>query len=512
MKPSAIGHRPSAIGMTCATSMSLSPVLSLAARCPLALVVAGSFLASAALPLTGCTGSDYAPSLTTETEASLAYSNTVAPRYSTAPYETPPYFHWWTTSEGSTELRIGADVEPRESLRHVLTGATGIRYYMGSSRDGVGVARLRNYQDDLVTEDGADPYDISGYDGFAPFIIKPNLILDLDLKAPEHADILAAVWDSVEILNDALPPEFQIAVFTPRPGYVHGPGDIFLHLESPDSAAWGCDDAAAVACTVNLINQVLNYTRSSEVWLPDDFDASNYTYMRSVILHEFLHALGIWGHVDSIEFPDSVMGTAGETIPNLGYIISQIDREVLQIMYMSQESDLYNDWGEWSDLSHHLMGRTADDAMSFGVALFNGLPQPWVRGAVPPTGLADNSRLSGTATWSGKLMAYSGPSPLFGDASLQVGLATLGNPGAEQDLRFRDIFYLNRYGSDSDDRWFHTRDIDYKVKLTGNSFYNVSDEGYEEGLVAGAFFGRSHEHMGGTVKRTDLVGSFGGSR
>ena len=463
--------------------------------------------ACAALTLTGCSGSSHAP-----TEASLAYSNTVAPRYSSDPYKTASGFHWWFTSDDSGEFRIGADVGPREPLRHVLTETNGIRYFMGSSRDGVGVERLRNYQDDLATEDGTDPYGIFGTDGFLPFIVKPHLVLDLDLDAPQNADILAAVWDSVRILNDALPPEFQIGVFTPLPGYVLGSGDIFVHLESPASAAWGCDGDAAVACTRSELNLVFDYTRSSEIWLPNDFDTSDFTYMRSVILHELLHALGIWGHVDSIEFPDSIMGTAGETIPNLGYIISKIDREVLQIMYMSQKSDLYNDWGEWSDLSHHLMGSTADDVMSFGVALFNGLPQPWVTGAVPATDLSDNRRLSGTATWSGKLLAYSGPSPLFGDASLQVGFATLGIPDAEHDLRFRDIYYLNRYGSDSDDRWFHTRDIDYQVTISGNWFDNVRDEGYEEGLVTGAFFGQSHEHMAGTVKRTDLVGAFGGSR
>ena len=36
-------------------------------------------------------------------------------------------------------------------------------------------------------------------------------------------------------------------------------------------------------------------------------------YPRKVIVHELLHALGIVGHVDSIEFPDSIMGTSGET-------------------------------------------------------------------------------------------------------------------------------------------------------------------------------------------------------
>ena len=127
----------------------------------------------------------------------------------------------------------------------------------------------------------------------------------------------------------------------------------------------------------------------------------------------------------------------------------------------------------------------------------------------PSIDLADNRRLYGTATWNGALMAYSGPSPLFGRASLLVGLATLSNPDAEQDLRFRDFYYVNRYASDSFDRWFHTRDIDCKVTIFGNTFENVGDE---QGHVIGAFFGEQHEHMGGTVKRTDLVGAFGGTR
>ena len=461
----------------------------------------------AALTMVGCSASDGpAPP-----KASLDYSNRVAPRYSYEPHESQSDLHWWTISDGSTELRIGPDVAPREPLRHVLTGGvSGIHYFMGASRDGVGVDRLKNYEQDLLTQDGDDPYGVSG-SGFLPFIIKPEVVLDLALLEPENASILEAVWDSVRILNDALPPEFQLGVYTPRPGYVAGPGDIFVHLESRGSFAWGCDNAQAVACATSQIYRglYLNYTRWSEVYLPDDLDTSDWTYMRSTILHEFMHALGIWGHVDSIEFPDSIMGTAGETIPNLGYLISRIDREILQIMYMSQETDVYNDWDEWSDLSHHLMGQTPDDEMSFGVALFNGLPQPWARGMEPSVDLADNRRLYGTATWNGALLAYSGPSPLFGSASLQVGLATLSDSDAEQDLRFRDIYYLNRYASDSPDRWFHTRDIDYKVMIFGNTFENVGDE---QGHVIGAFFGESHEHMGGTVKRTDLVGAFGGTR
>ena len=128
--------------------------------------------------------------------------------------------------------------------------------------------------------------------------------------------------------------------------------------------------------------------------------------------------------------------------------------------------------------------------------------------------LANNAllMLQGTATWWGNFLGYSGPSPLMGDAALRVNFATLSDPNAEQDLLFWDIFYVNRYGSDSPDRWFPTRDIDYKVTINGNTFFNVSSEGYEQGHVAGAFMGEFHDHMAGTVKRTDMVGAFGGTR
>lgn len=290
-------------------------------------------------------------------------------------------------------------------------------------------------------------------------------------------------------------------------------GEIMVSLETPQGIGSKCG-TGAVACAVSI--RGLYNTSSSRLYIPDDFDTSEYSFPRKVIVHELLHALGIQGHVDSIEFPDSILGTYGEFIPNLGHIISKIDREILQIMYMSQLTAIYNDWGEWSDTSHHLVGRSRTGDLNFGVALFNGLPQPWVRGGLPAMNLAENKTLTGTATWTGALLAYSGPTPIAGDASLQVGLSTLGDPAAEQNLRFRDIYYVNRFEtadrSPTSDLWFPTRNIDYKVSIRGNAFWNVVGDGYEQGRVTGAFLGRRHEHMGGTVKRTDMVGAFGGSR
>jgi len=461
-------------------------------------------VAAIVLTLAACGGGDGPVSSKTQ----LDYSNAGSARYSYAPYRSPSDIAWF-----SGQTYIGGDVEPQGGLRHVTTFENGTRFYMGAIRDGVGVDRLKNYETDLTTQDGENPYQLSG-DGFAPFLIAPWLYLDAAFLDPENAEIAAAVFDSLRMLNDALPPEYQIELKDYFNGDAAYLGTILVRLESASSVNLECG-ANAVACAKSD-HDVFGYTRSSTVIVPDDFDTSEYMHSRSVLVHELLHALGIWGHVDSVEFPDSLMGRSGGYIPNVTHILNKIDREVLQIMYMSEESGIYNDWGEWSDTSHHLAGRTEDGALNFGVALFNGLPQPWVRGTTPDMDLANNRRLYGTATWAGNFVGYSGPSPLLGDAELQVQLATLTDPDNEQDLRFRDIFYVNRFEStdysDSSARWFPTRNIDYKINVHGNQFANMRGEGYEQGWVTGVFLGPQHEHMGGTLKRTDMVGAFGGSR
>ena len=304
--------------------------------------------AAIAIGLAGCGGGG----LEVSPGSILGYSSTAAPRHSYTPHDYYSHVSIWGRNEDAAQVYIGGDLEPREPLRHVTT-LNGIRWFMGTSRDGVGVNRIKNYEHDLLTSNDTDQYNFEGH-GFVPFVEQPQLYFDADLEKPENAAIWQALNDSIQILNDALPPEFQIDWMGADDVSVAYPGEIVVRLESPASIGLTCG-TGAVACAQNQVNTQYNYTDSSVLYIPDDFDTSEYQYSRSVIVHELLHALGIWGHVDSVEFPDSIMGASGEYIPNLGHIISRIDLEVLQIMYMSQRTDLYNDWGEWSDVSSHLM-------------------------------------------------------------------------------------------------------------------------------------------------------------
>lgn len=137
------------------------------------------------------------------------YSSSGKERTSYAPYETGSHSHRWRLSGDSVEIRIGAELEPMESLRHIATARYGINIHMGALRDGVGVNRLKNYEADLKTQDGEDPYELD-QDGFYPFRSAPKLWVNSHFLKNQNKEILDALYDSIEILNDALPPEFQI--------------------------------------------------------------------------------------------------------------------------------------------------------------------------------------------------------------------------------------------------------------------------------------------------------------
>ena len=446
---------------------------------------------------------------------SMSHTGTASTRWSYAPYATGSYITRWDSTkyypdnDGVRETYIGGDVGPKEELRHVATQG-GIRFHMGRSRDGVGIHRLEKYATDLVTNDAA-----SYSDGLYPFLLFADLYLHPDWMDVEEVATFNAVVDAYKLINDTLPPESQLRYYglsderetwraADEPRY----GEIILIPFDPEDNPCGF---GAVACASNDIDRLHEETDSARVYIPTDLGDGGPLYARSVVVHELLHALGIWGHVDSVEFPDSALGTAGAHIPHLGYGLPQIDREILQILYMSQQTELYNDWGEWSDTAHHIMGETEDEAIAFGVSLFNGLPQPWAHGRTPDTALEDNWRLRGTATWQGAMVGYSGPSPLAGGTTLTVDLANVYGAHA---LAFTDIHYLNRL--DAEDPWFTTRNMNYEVWIEDdNDFSNwdpVDEERNGEGFVTGAFLGEEHEHMAGTVKRIDMVGAFGGSR
>ena len=232
---------------------------------PISALAAGAAL----LFLTACGGGEQVSQT-----AQLDYSNTAEPRHSYAPYRTRSHVFTWRGGSEARQVHIGGDVEPRENLRHFRT-ENGIRYFMGAVRDGVGVERLKNYEHDLITQDETDRYGLDGH-GFLPFIIAPHMYLDRELLDSENADILSALVDSVLILNDALPPEFQIEIKGAVPPTTTAPaGSIVVNLDLRGGHRLDLH-RRAVACAINEFNTVFDYTRSSVVHVPDDLDTSGH--------------------------------------------------------------------------------------------------------------------------------------------------------------------------------------------------------------------------------------------
>ena len=249
------------------------------------------------------------------------------------------------------------------------------------------------------------------------------------------------------------------------------------------------------------------------------------------VAHEVIHALS-FKHPDPVRFPASIMNVEvdrerrvhasgvviqlNEHVYVPGHILFPLDREALLAAYSRLEPGTLPDdlspesLGTWDDTSFHIRGDLdiPGGQVSFGVASRNDLPQPWASGPTPWTDLADNQMLSETVTWSGRLLGFTPIIEVVGGAAdLGVDLGTLYGQ--------LDFTNLEHWGPNAAPGAIGTGtiwgdgDLGYMIAVDGNMFVQT---GGDEGVVTGAFFGASHEAMGGVVERTDLTASFGGTR
>ena len=250
-----------------------------------------------------------------------------------------------------------------------------------------------------------------------------------------------------------------------------------------------------------------------------------------IVAHEIIHALS-FQHPDPARFPKSIMNielfrerpvyTAGavfrinEPVYVPGHILFPLDREALLAAYSRLEpgtlpEDLSAEsLGTWDDTSFHIRGDLdfPGGQASFGVASRNGLVQPWAFGPTPWTNLADNPVLSETVTWNGALLGIT-PSAetVAGSARLAVELATLDG---QLDFTTMEHWGTNEApGAIGTGATWGDGDLGYAIEVRGNTFIQT---GGDDGEVTGAFFGATHEAMGGVVERTDLAAGFGGKR
>ena len=408
-------------------------------------------------------------------------------------------------------LHVGADVAPppdtlRQSARHA-----DIAVSHGTLADGIGAAELIEYlEHDWARGVWADQELIPGIEPTTP----TARIAQGTTDAMRDEAIRA-----IQLINAALPRDWQIRVdATPGvPGAAPSTNSEmliqFLPRENwPDG--WGGSNAVGVAAKHNRLGFVGGQYRmiSRYVHILVDHTRSTGRDRMDTLAHEIIHALERW-HPDPELFPHTIMLSSAESRD--AHILYPLDREALlawysRIRHGSTVASLAEDLGPWSDTSTHLLGEfsAAGRDVSFGVALRNGLAQPWATGPAPLTDLADNSGISGTASWSGRLLGFT-PSaePVAGAADLSIALDSL-----DGDLDFTGLEYWSAGqapGAAGSGTTWSDGDLSYDVEVRGNTFTRTAGDA---GIVTGAFLGTRHQAMGGTLQRDDLSAAFGGSR
>ena len=230
-----------------------------------------------------------------------------------------------------------------------------------------------------------------------------------------------------------------------------------------------------------------------------------------VLAHELVHALGVLEHI--VPSLNTIMEARN---PYANYkdgklqplsLLWSVDREALRALYGRLDNgDLPTNLGPWASTSSHIYAN--GEHVAFGVGLRNGYTEPWAHGYMPETDLADNAALMGTATWEGLLLGLTpDEAPVAGDAELGVNLDDLTG---QADFTSLESWAAGEAPGDiGTGAVWGDGDLAYSIAVTGNTFRQT---GGDDGILTGAFFGESHQGMGGTLERDDLTAAFGGKR
>ncbi len=408
-------------------------------------------------------------------------------------YVTPASYH------------VGPDVAPPAAQLTQLANQGGVTISEGRVDDVSSANDIVSYLRPSLT--------YFDYTGLASFRTPP--IVQVEPGASQRQQELTVL--AVKVINTALPYEKRLQMSS---SFESGrEGAISVHFgtqaeEDPDSETRELGRAQPNFWYIDQLDPDTQTYRISErgaisskvTIFADEFQgASDNDRARiAVIVHEILHSLGLFGHITD---------TSTETIltevlnPSLGtFIVSDLDRHALLAVYSKLQPGLQPEdltaasLGSWSTVSTHLRGEfdVAGGTAAFGAAYANGLSQPWASGPRPSVDLADNTSLSGTATWRGVLLGFTPTAEkVIGDARLDLTLSSLAG-----QLEFTDLEDLGG------NTWLDG-DLGYSVVVEENFF---THSGGDSGVVRGVFVGSGHEGMAGVLERNDLSAGFGGKR
>ena len=425
-------------------------------------------------------------------------------------------------------IHVGADVAaaPDALPRVARHGETQIDH--GTVTDGVGATELIAY----LEADAASLQEDDEDNGMAVDLVSDGLLLRFAATPPTvyvaegtPPELVDETVRAVQAINAALPNDWQLG-FSRDPATADNIGSpegkivvrFALQIEWPRGIASPTGKDVGVALPSYSIVPTGDPEMPFRIEIVAgrvfvDHTQTDGIERPGVIAHELIHLLGR-NHVDAYRFPGTIMVDSGSK-ELTKHILLPLDREALLAVYSrlgpgSTPSDIANELGDWSDTSQHVHGTLdiEDNEISFGVALRNGLSQPWATGPSPHANLEDNTGLSGNVSWSGRLIGLTPDAEaVAGAADLSVDLETLAGTV--------DFTGLEQWAADAAPGAMGTGttwsdgDLSYGIEVRGNTFVQT---GGDDGAVTGAFFGPAHEGMGGVLERDDLRAGFGGER
>ena len=419
--------------------------------------------------------------------------------------QAPVYYH------SVKYLHIGPEVARPSSVDQLPVfgpvGDTKIRH--GRIEDGIGRDALVDYLKAVT-------------DGTILRPVTPPVIHLAEGTSPRHVNY--AIW-AIQMINSALPSDMRLQVSdetVPARSSTVPDGKVYI-----DFVPWrevaivsGRQDAAGYTSYPVRSYDPANpdgFQTSAHIWIQDDYwnrfapGGGGEANMLVLLAHELMHAVGL-----SHPNPQRTDTVLKPSIDDPSYhpeqprdLLWPADREGLLAIHTALKTgNSPSDLGAWDSASWHISGEIPD--VIFGVRARNGFAEPWAQGRRNPfvQGIEYNTELSGSASWAGHLVGFTpATESVVGGAALTVDLTTLNG-----SLNFAD---LEHWGAEMAPGELGTGmtwgdgDLSYMVNVRGNTFIQ---SGGDEGIVTGAFFGESHEAMGGVLERDDLTAAFGGKR
>lgn len=333
-----------------------------------------------------------------------------------------------------------------------------------------------------------------------PFVQPPVIRPAPDLSL----EVLGALLVAVDAINAWLPYDQHLRIGEPAP-FTRDPDDV-----ATGEILLGESLVPLRGLHPNTLGQARGRTtaegtRAGTILLTSTLQTKPLETMFETLVHELLHTLGLWGHLDPADFPDSLMSAT--TSGNI--YLPVVDGLTLLMGYTQLRPDATaaeiaaTDLGRWAEHPDAMSGVVEACNCAFGADLLGGHAVSWFIGDRPVIAVQDLGSF-GTATWTGKMVGWTpDQDAVWSDLTIDVDLDSYDGIALQGEVGFDKIAHY-----DTGTQW-GSGELDYDIYVA--DFYFRS-ENTTDGYVFGAFAGTNLEGAVGTLEHPELTGAFGGVR